>query len=123
MTTTTKPAEIQAKLDAAIAALEPDHKHLYINSLMSLLDGQRINTSKPELPEPVQEALCLRGELIRARYLEHRQIEEKQRQESPVVATATELLKTLIAANPGTDPKNLAAQALAAARKLHDREG
>jgi hypothetical protein len=123
MATLTAASEIQAKLNAAIAALLPSHRHLYINTLMSIVTGQRPEMPPEELPEPVQEALGMYGALAMAHKIEHFQIEEKQRQESPVVATATELLKSLIAANPGTDPKNLAAQALAAARKLHDREG
>jgi hypothetical protein len=123
MTTTTKPAEIQAKLATAIAALLPSHRQLYIRTLMAVISGRRPETLPDDLPEPVQKALEMSATLTLARQREYQQIEDKQRQDSPLVATATELLKALIAANPGTDPKNLAAQALAAARKLHDREG
>jgi hypothetical protein len=34
MATLTAASEIQAKLNAAIAALSPSHRHLYISSLM-----------------------------------------------------------------------------------------
>ena len=119
MTTTTKPAEIQAKLDAAIAALAPSHRNLFVHSLMSIGTGHRPDIPIDELPEPVQEALGLYGALSTAQAIEHFQIEEKQRQDAPLIATATELLKTLIAANPGTNPKDWAAQALAAAHVIH----
>lgn len=122
MTTTTKPADIQAKLDAAIAAFAPSHRHLYINTLMSIVTGQRPEIAPEDLSEPVQAALGMYGALAMAHKVEHFQIEERQRQDAPLIATATELLKSLIVANPGMDPKDLAAQAMAAAHTLHDRK-
>jgi hypothetical protein len=123
MATLTAASEIQAKLNAAIAALAPEHRCLYINSLMSVALALPGNGHFGELPHPVKEALRLYREREAVIHTEHQQIEEKQRQESPLVATATEILTALIAANPGTNAKYLAADALAAARKLHDREG
>jgi hypothetical protein len=123
MATLTAASEIQAKLDAAIAALSPIHRHLYISSLMLVTPILPPGVNPSELPYQVKEALRLYREREAAIHTEHQQIEEKQRQESPLVATATEILTALIAANPGTNAKYLAADALAAARKLHDREG
>jgi hypothetical protein len=123
MTTTTALSEIQTRLDAAIVALSPIHRHLYISSLMLVTPILPPGVNSSELPYQVKEALRLYREREAAIQAERQQIEEKQRQDSPLIATATEILTALIAANPGTDPKNLAADALAAARKLHDREG
>jgi hypothetical protein len=122
MTTTTKPAEIQAKLDAATNALNDNHRRLYEEVLTNALTGKNNPMRLQDLPRPVIEALCLCVDLKWAIDASN-EAEEKQRQESPLVATATEILTALIAANPDTDAKYLAADALAAARKLHDREG
>jgi hypothetical protein len=122
MTTTTALSEIQTRLDAAIAALSPSHRHLYISSLILAAPILPPGVNSSGLPYQVKEALRLYREREAAIHAEIQQIEEKQRQESPLVATATEILTALIAANPDTNAKYLAADALAAARELHSQE-
>jgi hypothetical protein len=82
MATLTAASEIQAKLNAAIAALSPSHRHLYISSLMLVSPILPPGVNSSELPYQVKEALRLYREREAVIHTERQQIEEKQRQSS-----------------------------------------